>query len=84
MNKFEKFSNSAGKLSSEEMKHVKGGACGYTYTYYEIGSNGGYNLVTETNCNVSQAVAMSEANTNGGNWCCSSCGSSSYCGGNQQ
>jgi natural product precursor len=77
MNKFEKFSQNAGKLSLEEMKQVKGGACGYSYTAYN--ENGTpYPVV---NCSTNQSFAMEQAAAHGGNWCCSSCGTSTYCGG---
>ncbi len=70
MTKFEKFSNALGRLSTDEMKNVKGGACGYSVTI---------NGVSIVDCNVSQSVAQNTASSWGGNWCCSSCGGSSYC-----
>ena len=66
-----KFANFGGKLSRDEMKTVVGGqmqaTCGYKSSTGTVG------------CGVSKAEAlfMTEG---GGNWCCDSCGSSSYCG----
>ena len=62
-------------LSPNEMKAIGGGACGYRVVI------GGEEFI---NCNVSQSIARDVAASWGGNWCCSSCGGSSYCGGNQQ
>lgn len=62
-------------LSPNEMKAIGGGACGYSVTI------GGESFI---DCNVTGSIAQSMVATHGGNWCCASCGISSYCGGNQQ
>ena len=58
-------------LSEKEMKNVMGGSmlgtCGW--------SNGTYTL-----CGFSKDVIMGFFYVGGGNWCCDSCSSSSYCG----
>jgi hypothetical protein len=79
MNKFEKFSQNYGKLSAEELKHVKGGTGG-TCGFIRPGSTEGVNNPV-VNCSVSKEYALSQVSQYGGNWCCESCGSSSYCGG---
>lgn len=59
-------------LSNESMSAIRGGSvgtCGFE------SSNG------EVACEVSKDEAIG-AVANGGHWCCDSCASSSYCGGN--
>lgn len=61
-------------LTKKEMSKVKGsgGGCG---VYYPL-TGGGY----VKSCNVSYSTASSMGSKPGAYWCCSSCGSSSYCG----
>ncbi len=59
-------------LGRSQMKKITGGygssgTCGWKHP------NGG------SFCGISYSAAMSNFNQYGGNWCCDSCGSSSYC-----
>ena len=60
-------------LSEKELKNVMGGSgttsgtCGWHYGSY-------------TMCGWDKSTVLSYYNSYGGNWCCDSCGSSSYCG----
>ncbi|MHA7131779.1 hypothetical protein [Algoriphagus namhaensis] len=59
-------------LERSQMKKITGG----------YGSSGTCGFITADGssfCGVSKSVAISNAGQ-GGNWCCDSCGSSSYCG----
>lgn len=61
------FRNHATALSFSEMKKIGGGACGV-----RTASGTVY-------CDLSKSEALFMV-SGGGNWCCSSCGTSSYCG----
>ncbi len=50
-----------------------GGTCGF-----RVPAQNGYSGYID--CNVSKEEALAWVNEYGGNWCCDSCGSSSYCG----
>lgn len=56
-------------LSKKQMRAIKGG----------LGTCGFKSVTGTVNCGVSKAQAQHMA-ANGGNWCCDSCASSSYCG----
>ena len=61
-------------LSEKELKNVMAGSagtCGYQVPYQGF-------LVYD--CGVDKATAMAYVNTYGGNWCCDSCSTTSYCG----
>jgi natural product precursor len=76
--KFNDFKNSENLLSNEQMKSVKGGTgtCGYSVTMYDEVSNQSW---TEVVCGVRKSEALGAVMAYGGNWCCDSCGTSSYC-----
>ena len=56
-------------LSEKELKNVMGGSQSFAGT---CGWSGGL-------CCISKETALSLYNANGGNWCCDSCSSTSYC-----
>jgi natural product precursor len=65
---FSDFKNSKSLLTQEQMRNIKGGgSCGFKTSTGTVGC--GY---TKT-----EALFMVES---GGNWCCESCATSSYCG----
>lgn len=77
-----KFENIKGIISQEQMKQIFGG-----YVEEEEGgsSSCGFRVVLPDGdvlieCNVSRSVAEGMYNSWGGNWCCSSCPTTSYCG----
>ncbi|MDX9845494.1 MAG: rSAM-modified peptide [Tenuifilaceae bacterium] len=74
--KFSDFKNSKDLLSQEQMKRVIGGSgtCGYAGPVV----NGKRTVI----CGVSKEAAlfMFDGGGDGSNWCCDSCGTSTYCG----
>ena len=64
-------------LSEKELKNVMGGCSPYDGFH---GGTCGWHGQGSTICGVSKGVALDYYSTFGGNWCCDSCGSSSYCG----
>ena len=58
-------------LTPKEMKNVLGGSGEHSGS---CGWSGGL-------CCISKEAALYFVNTDGGNWCCDSCSSTSYCGG---
>lgn len=68
---FNDLKNGGNVLSATQMKNVKGGGtCGY-----RVVINGKEYI----DCNKSKKHATDRANESGGNWCCDSCNTSSYC-----
>ncbi|WP_375239903.1 hypothetical protein [Aurantibacter sp.] len=66
-------------LNKKEQESVNGGTgtCGYTTTFITYDFDGTAYETTVTDYGVSKADALS-AVSNGGNWCCASCGSASW------
>lgn len=66
-------------LSEKEMKNVMGGSgtgtCGWSGN-----PNAYFEILTFPQCGLSKEEALRYFNDFGGNWCCDSCGSSTYCG----
>ena len=61
-------------LQRNQLKTVLGGYGG------SGGGTCGYNNAYGWDCNVTKEVAKGEYDNYGGNWCCDSCDTTSYCG----
>ena len=80
MRELKKFSlgKASNFLSEAEMMRVTGGyssGC-MSFTFGTCGWNG----PSACMCGVDKSTAQQYADWYGGNWCCDSCGSTSYCG----
>lgn len=81
MSYLKRFEESKNVLSKTEMKSIVGGGTGTCGYQYLTASNDYF-----TQCGVDKDTAMQQAakgnlpGAHGGNWCCDSCATTSYCG----
>ena len=69
------FLNLGKALNKAEQKSINGGLTELTYR----GTCGYRSPDGAVWCGITKSQAEGAYNNNGGNWCCDSCGSSSYC-----